>query len=383
MTKLVERCCLILALLFGSIVPIVFHTAFPTLVSSTKQDKGDVGTSQSSLNSSHKDEYCGESNYFPERKEGAIRPQDLVPHHSKTCSSVQEFLDAVKFGERHWDDPSQVKNMSWIEKEKLPSTFSPHGCDIPVLAPERMCAIMNKFSHVTILGDSLSRNVQGGLIVGLKNDFVKGRVETCRCDGQVGDKLCPSFKNGTFNHFSPQQEGFCPLLNETNEQLVQLTHQFIAYSGYPQGYFQFPEVDCATSSRGLLLILQGGLHFRTDPLHTLDHFGSILSHSAVRTCAKHKKLTLIWSSFNSQSPRMDKKYPHQSRKKGLMFNKKVKGLFRMLDVNATIIDWMNFTRGAQSPDGVHYWMNTNFFKSQHLLTLADMMLEEGMFSHVP
>jgi hypothetical protein len=47
--------------------------------------------------------------------------------------------------------------------------------------------------------------------------------------------------------------------------------------------------------------------------------------------------------------------------------------------NITTIDWMNFTKGAQTSDGVHYLMNVNFFKAQQLLLLADLMLDEGMF----
>jgi hypothetical protein len=43
--------------------------------------------------------------------------------------------------------------------------------------------------------------------------------------------------------------------------------------------------------------------------------------------------------------------------------------------NITTVDWMNFTKGAQTSDGVHYLMNVNFFKAQKLLFLAG----EGMF----
>jgi hypothetical protein len=156
----------------------------------------------------------------------SLRPQDFVSHHTHECSSVEEFLSAVKFGLRRWENQVlEVKNLSLVDKETFPSSFVPHGCDIPALSQERMCAIMSRFSHVTVLGDSQLRHVQGGLHIGLKNDFVSGamvtsdpvRKEKCRCDGQFSEHLECRTLDPSFYRFQPQQVGICPKLhNDTN-----------------------------------------------------------------------------------------------------------------------------------------------------------------------
>jgi hypothetical protein len=90
-------------------------------------------------------------------------------------------------------------------------------------------------------------------------------------------------------------------------------------------------------------------------------------------------LIVIWCSFNTHSPLSVKKYPHQSPEAGIIFNQQMQQLFDENGMkNITTIDWMNFTKGAQTSDGVHYLMNVNFFKAQQLLFLADLMLDEGM-----
>jgi hypothetical protein len=81
-----------------------------------------------------------------------------------------------------------------------------------------------------------------------------------------------------------------------------------------------------------------------------------------------------------QLPSVNKRYPHQSPQNGIIFNQQMQELFDSNGMeNTTTIDWMNFTKGAQTSDGVHYLMNVNFFKAQQLLLLADLMLDEGAF----
>jgi hypothetical protein len=310
----------------------------------------------------------------------SIGTQDFVSHHTHECSSVQDVLNAVKLGERRWENQDQLeaKNLSWAVKEKSPSTFIPHGCDIPALSQERICAIMGRFSHIVVIGDSHSRHVQGGIHVGLKNDFVSGamvtsdpvRKEKCRCDGQFSEHVeCRQLGSG-FYSFETQKLGLCP--KETNHA-VETYHPYMTYN--------FAGVNCSKEdSRGMLLLLQGGLHFSSQAVPTYNDFMPIWQHPVVNNCAKYKKLIVIWGSFNTQSTSSDKRYPHQSPQNGIIFNQQMQELFDSNGMeNITTIDWMNFTKGAQTSDGVHYLMNVNFFKAQKLLFLADLMLDEGMF----
>jgi hypothetical protein len=338
---------------------------------------------------------CMESNNVPNRGDGiyaagtmdsdfrpfSLRPQDFVSHHTHECSSVQDFLNAVKFGERRWDE-SQVesKNLSWVEKETFPSTFVPHGCDIPALSQERMCAIMGRFSHVTLLGDSLTRHVTAGLHIGLKNDFVSGgmvtsdpaRKEFCRCDGQFSEHAECRNLDESFFDFRPQQLGLCPKLhnNDTDHQMDLHVADYL------------DAVDCLLNfdTRPMLLIFQGGLHHSSNALATYNSFLPIWQNDALKTCLKHKKVIVVWCSFNTESPVVDKIFPHQSPENATIFNQQMQDLFDSSGMeNITTINWMNFTKGAQTSDGVHYLMNVNFFKAQQLLSLADLMLDEGKF----
>jgi hypothetical protein len=363
---------------------------------------------------SHDFGICNESNNVRNRDGTAtsrpfsLRPQDFVSHHhTRECSSVHDFQTAVKFGVRRWEAAQQ--NRSLVEKETVPSTFVPHGCDIPVLSPQKLFALMDRFSHVAILGDSLSRHLQGGIHVGLKNDFVSGamvssdpvRQQKCRCDGQFSEyeecrKLDPSFF-----HFQPTQPPLgLGLQNQSNPSSRLLLHtnetnnhrpkmdsylSEYAWSGGPAHFNNFAHVDCSqTDSRGMLLILQGGLHFHTVALPTFNHFLPIFQHPVVTTCAKFQKLIVIWCSFNTHSPLSVKKYPHQSPQMGMLFNQQMQELFDSHGMeNITMIDWMNLTKGAQTSDGVHYLTNVNFFKAQQVLLLAELMLDEGMFYASP
>ena len=62
----------------------------------------------------------------------------------------------------------------------------------------------------------------------------------------------------------------------------------------------------------------------------------------------------------TQSPRYDDLYPLQRLDKGLEFNKVIKQIFRDREINATVVDWLNFTTGAIHTDGVHYAAQVNF-----------------------
>jgi hypothetical protein len=320
----------------------------------------------------------------------SLGPQDFVSHHTHECSSVQDFLSAVKFGLRRWENQVVLedKNLSLVDKENFPSFFVPHGCDVPALSQERMCAIMSRFSHVTIVGDSQLRHVQGGLHTGLKNDFVSGamvtsdpvRKDKCSCDGQFSEHVECRTLDPSFYRFQPQQAGICPKLhhNETNQVESFMHTVYHRWKGFDR---IFDGVDCSKEEdRGMLLILNGGFHFGNKADRTYNHFRPIWQHPVVNVCAQYKKLIVIWGSSNTQSPSMDERYPHQSPQHGIIFNQQMQELFDSNGMeNVTTIDWMNFTKGAQTSDGVHYLMNVNFFKAQQLLLLADLMLDEGMF----
>jgi hypothetical protein len=52
-------------------------------------------------------------------------------------------------------------------------------------------------------------------------------------------------------------------------------------------------------------------------------------------------------------------------------------------INASVVDWLNFTIGAQHSDGIHYAAQVNFVKTQHLIAVADRLWKEKRFFNLP
>ena len=48
--------------------------------------------------------------------------------------------------------------------------------------------------------------------------------------------------------------------------------------------------------------------------------------------------------------------------------------------NVTVIGIQNFTRGAQTSDGVHHLMDVNYFNAQYVLHAAALMKEGNLVS---
>ena len=223
------------------------------------------------------------------------------------------------------------------------------------------------------------------MVSSLKNDFIRGYInegedllmrDYCYCDGQYSEHQSCRNNSAKMYRFDPKERGIC------HGEITSLYFSAYAWKGGPASSKQkFKGVDCQKSdSRGMVLILQGGLHFVSQANPTYQHFGPIFSDPAVLACAEAGKLIVIWCSFNSHSPSTFRKYPHQSTRNGLIFNQQMEQLFQQNGhINLTTIDWMNLTQRAQTSDGVHYLTNANYFKFQQLLVLAELMQNEQMF----
>ena len=84
-------------------------------------------------------------------------------------------------------------------------------------------------------------------------------------------------------------------------------------------------------------------------------------------------LTLIWSSYTSQSRTLDGKFPHQSRERATKFNSKMEEYLQGLDANVTVVEWIKLTANAQTSDGFHFLTDVNLFKGYYLLALAKLL----------
>jgi hypothetical protein len=344
--------------------------------------------------------FCEANNFLPQAGETviartvnntarfSIRKQDFQPTHSVPCGTSNELIQAIAMGHRRWDDNVENANLTLRQKQDYPSTFIPAQCYIPYYEPEQICNVLNRFSLVLIHGDSLSRHLQGGLLMALRGDVVKGSIVSsnpemykCKCDAQFSEHPKCRLNDGLYNRYQPYKLGLCPNLGNDTQQFESVFRT----NRLHRGVYKFPGVNCtSTESKGILVIVQGGLHMKFN--HTTTYNSLIRPFFAdprFRTCAEQKKAIFIWTAYTAQSPEYDDKFPLQKLEHGLKFNAGMDKIFRSNMINAPVVDWLNFTIGAQHSDGLHYAAQVNLFKAQHLVALADRLWKEKRFFKLP
>ena len=233
-------------------------------------------------------------------------------------------------------------------------------------------------------------------------------MEKCHCDAQFSEHPKCRLNDGLYNRFKPHQLGLCPnldldLLDHDHDDTITITNaqqpQHLRQQQQQQqpfesvfninrlhkGVYKFHGVNCTSpESRGILVIVQGGVHMKYNPHNTYRRLiRPFLADPTFRTCAAHNKALFLWTSYTAQSPGYDSAYPHQQMDSGLRFNEGMGGIFRKHGINATVVDWLNFTIGAQHSDGLHYAAQVNLFKAQHVIALADRLWNEKKFFQLP
>ena len=330
-----------------------------------------------------------------ERRPFSIGPADFVPKHGPggegRCRTVADALAAVKGGRRVWDSRLRPARLSSAERQALPSTFVPRGCDLLALSPHEVCDVVNRFGRVAIEGDSLARHLRSGFLMALSNDLVRGGVVSggpenagygCRCDGQFSENVNCRRTSPTFDNLVPYTRGLCPRLDVGGQ--VRTTHR-TRKAGEAADAKAFADFECDRDGddRGLLLILNGGLHYEVEASRTYWE----LIHpmlEAVRDCADRGKVTFIWNSMGVQAETLDSKYVVQRRENVLRFNREMEAIFHRQGVKGfAIVDWTSFTTEAQTSDGVHHLASVNYFKAQYLLYIASLMKKENMKLTLP
>mmetsp|Transcript_13292 Transcript_13292/g.24947 ORF Transcript_13292/g.24947 Transcript_13292/m.24947 type:complete len:499 (+) Transcript_13292:131-1627(+) len=339
------------------------------------------------------------------------------------CQTLSDYLDSIKYGTRVWDinpeDLGNNHNMSEsIELEKKPSRFVPSKCFVPVLppSPEEICNILNRFSHIFIDGDSLSRHLRQTLIMVMRGgEWSRGAVmsnnhetnELCSCDGQYSENhKCrqfddyftspmmspldiPQWNRNTDNNNDASYTGLCnnlitPMtggggLEETRKSMFQL-----GYSENLRRKSDIPwdQIQCENNNyRGLFLTVQGGLHFQNNATTTFyTKLYPIMSNPTYFKCLELKKVQLVWIGATAQSRLLDSDYIHQSREYAIEFNREIKSLILNSGLPGSdkiiFMDWWNMTADSQTSDGLHSLMDVNLAKVSQLLYLMDRLVEQ-------
>eukprot|EP00970_Alexandrium_tamarense_P016122 scaffold6180_cov194-Alexandrium_tamarense.AAC.3 len=355
-------------------------------------------------------EFCssGEHNLVLDRADADYRsllPRPLVRPYSLTkqikggvyfpqCQNVDAFLQSIKLGQRHHLGMGYYNNTEIEERgsslDSYPSKFVPGNCFVPLLPPsaEDTCNILNQFSHVIFHGDSLTRHLRQAMYMSMRGDYTMGGIpttnqmtrESCVCDGQFSENaLCRTFDEYFTNIVQPSKdvpgEAICRNLNGPNNNAF--------FFGKADNWGESSNIDwdginCTREDyRGVLLFLQGGLHFKSKPQPTFDKvIEPVITHPKYQECLRRGKILTIWSGLQSISPESAKKYPHQSRENALLFNEEIFRLLHSrndvhLGTDLLIVDWLNMTADAQSSDGVHYLTDVNLAKAAQILYIAE------------
>jgi hypothetical protein len=95
-----------------------------------------------------------------------------------------------------------------------------------------------------------------------------------------------------------------------------------------------------------------------------------------RTKVNHNLAVLYKSVVHEQQ------FPKQAQDKAVKFSEEMKKLLasELVFANISVVDHFNFTKGAQTADGLHALTNVNYFKAKHYLHVANLMLQEQMFT---
>lgn len=81
----------------------------------------------------------------------------------------------------------------------IDAPFSPRGCDMRWYTTDEICKILDKFERISIIGDSMMRNLAVGLHTLVRNDFINGPRQSwragpeghdCSCGGPFNDGHC-------------------------------------------------------------------------------------------------------------------------------------------------------------------------------------------------
>lgn len=326
--------------------------------------------------------YCQKNNIVLDRKDFPTGHKEERPFsitnftfanfHDVNCPSLEEALLAIKHGTRRWVNSSH-ETLPPLEREEYPSYFVPDGCDIPFLSPHHMCQTLNKYSHIIIHGDSLTRHMRKGLLIVLRRDLVLGGILSknkygernpynCRCDGQFSEEMmCRQNNDIFFNNFTPRDLGVCSHLPEFNQFRLMNPNWDL--------------IDCSDPNyKGAIYMIQGGAHFETNATKTLiELIDPIFNHPTFRTCLELGKLRVVWVSYGSQSRQLDTQYPLQTRENAFIFNQEMEIELKKRLEDIVIIDWWRLTAEAQTSDGLHSLTDINVMKANHLINILSYL----------
>ena len=298
------------------------------------------------------------------------------------CQSTQQLVDALHYGQRRPLPGSEFNTTgrphARVEWER--SVFEPAGCALRWHEGDEVCAVLDRYSHVVLAGDSLSRHVHQALFMLLTQDLrygglprlsrQEGLFDRCQCDGQFSEhKVCREYEwFNMFNLTDPRLAGLCTHTQHYNFSL--LTHT--TYDGkYAEGTFQ---PLCSDDPRPRVIFIQGHAHFESNRGMTMDRFIRPLLdtvNSVHDKCAHRFVLHWVLTGAPAQSRLLDGKFPQQQRERVAAYNAEMDGEMQQRGIGT--MHYWNMTLNAATSDGFHYLSDVNLLRASSMINYLQLL----------
>lgn len=280
------------------------------------------------------------------------------------CDSVPSLLNSLRLGTRRFVDPNADQN--YFDLQPPASVFVPHGCRYAWFSPLQCCELLEQFSRILFVGDSLVRHMLLASHIIVSGNFEYGGLpamstkvlyDDCRCDGQFSEhawcRVMPDFDDN-------RKVGLCN---------SKTTFQFKFVSVWqPVGRGSFGVMCRADDTRRTVAILSGGSHYHMDAAETL---AAMLRPTVDEIRSQCRDSIIVWMTLGNQHRKLDVLFPHQAANVTRLFNAQISAELKKLDIYE--LDVWNLTKDAQTADGFHQLTETNVIKSMYLMNLIHQL----------
>lgn len=320
--------------------------------------------------------------------------------------AMKHFLGAHK---HHYTGPATNKDQSMGNirychgvEDILLSSETAVGrtppCRIHWLSPDAICKTLSKYASIELIGDSLTRHMNGGLSMILTGDFQYGSYglnfdqlssqekELCQCDGQFSEsKLCRlhcvdrvdmSAEEFRRLHHCPGSDGSSP-------------HPVSTVLGAQK--FEDVSMVCAdqpSTSNLRFLWFQGGTHDETDPKkyysklkRMMDSLKRNLENCPHKTSDHFR---IVFTGVPIVSPAVENKYPLQIRSRAVDFYHEMARLLHNDFPQIVTVSFLRLTEYASNhgytADGFHQLSDTNLIKAMTMLNLMRAMAADPYYN---
>jgi len=244
------------------------------------------------------------------------------------------------------------------------SRFVPFECRAEWLSVDEVCQLLQKFSYIWLIGDSLTRHIFMAILIILSQNLEFGaythiytnswQVENCRCDGQFSENFgCRVDPNLALVYPNPYGEWrFC------NSALTDVE---LRYFDRFEEFLPFNDRFChVNQSKPSVVLVMGGFHFGLDANRFIDQF---LEPHVKLLLGRCPHSSILWSNVGrgQRDAIADLHFPHQSDYFRWKFNNVTSEFVSRNRIDT--FDVWNLTEAAPTSDGLHYLTEVNVLRA--------------------